>query len=109
MTRGKCFDTSAPLGPWLETELDLLDVAIRTTVNGTRRQEGSTRDLVFRVPHLVAYASRVMTLEPGDVIATGTPAGVGELRIGDTVEVEVEGVGVLCNTVVRGSSEAAIG
>lgn len=108
-TRGKCFDTSAPLGPWLETELDLLDVAIRTTVNGTRRQEGSTRDLVFRVPHLVAYASRVMTLEPGDVIATGTPAGVGELRIGDTVEVEVEGVGVLCNTVVRGSSEAAIG
>lgn len=108
-TRGKCFDTSAPLGPWLETELDLLDVGVRTTVNGERRQDGSTRDLIFRVSHLVAHASRVMTLEPGDVIATGTPAGVGELRIGDTVEVEIDGVGVLTNTVVRGSRDALIG
>lgn len=108
-TRGKCFDTSAPLGPWLQTELDLLDVGVRTTVNGERRQDGSTRDLVFRVPHLVAYASRVMTLEPGDVIATGTPAGVGELRAGDTVDIEIDGIGTLTNTVLRGSSDAVLG
>ena len=108
-TRGKCFDTSAPLGPWLQTELDLLDVGVRTTVNGERRQDGSTRDLVFRVPHLVAYASRVMTLEPGDVIATGTPAGVGELRVGDTVDIEIDGIGTLTNTVLRGSSDAVLG
>ncbi|MFQ5425836.1 MAG: fumarylacetoacetate hydrolase family protein [Gaiellales bacterium] len=107
-TRGKCFDTSAPLGPWIETDLDLLDVPVRTYVNGELRQDGSTRDLVFRVPHLVAHASRVMTLEPGDVIATGTPAGVGELRVGDTVEVEVGDAGRLSNRVVHGDDAQRI-
>jgi len=97
-TRGKAFDASAPLGPWLATDIDAA-VAVRTWVNDELRQDGTTRDLVFRIEHLVAYASRVMTLEVGDVIATGTPAGVGELKIGDQVVVEVEGVGRLTNTV----------
>ncbi len=108
-TRGKAFDTSAPLGPWLATELDAHDVTVRTWVNGELRQDGTTRDLVFRVEHLVAYVSRVMTLEPGDVIATGTPAGVGELVRGDLVEVEVSGIGRLGNRVIDAPTEAVIG
>ncbi len=98
-TRGKAFDASAPLGPWLATELDPRDSMVRTWVNGELRQDGSTRDLVFRVEHLIAYVSRVMTLEPGDVIATGTPSGVGELKVGDEVEVEIGRIGRLRNTV----------
>ena len=108
-TRGKAFDTSAPLGPWLATELDAHDVTVRTWVNGELRQDGTTRDLVFRIEHLVAYVSRVMTLEPGDVIATGTPSGVGELKLGDTVDVEVSGIGRLSNIVVAAPRDAVIG
>jgi len=107
-TRGKAFDTSAPLGPWLASDLDAHDVTVRTWVNGELRQDGTTRDLVFRIEHLVAYVSRVMTLEPDDVIATGTPSGVGELKIGDVVDVEVSGVGKLTNTVVAAPSDAVI-
>ena len=107
-TRGKAFDASAPLGPWLATELDAHDVSVRTWVNGELRQDGTTRDLVFRIEHLVAYVSRVMTLEPGDVIATGTPSGVGELQIDDVVEVEVAGIGRLSNTVVGAPTDASI-
>ena len=107
-TRGKAFDGSAPLGPWLATELDAHDVSVRTWVNGELRQDGTTRDLVFRVEHLIAYISRVMTLEPGDVIATGTPAGVGELRVGDIVDVEVGGIGKLTNTVVKAPADTVI-
>lgn len=107
-TRGKAFDTSAPLGPWLATELDAHNVTVRTRVNGELRQDGTTRDLVFRIEHLVAYVSRVMTLEVGDVIATGTPSGVGELKIGDVVEVEVSGIGTLKNTVVAAPTDAMI-
>lgn len=98
-TRGKAFDASAPLGPWLETELDPDATRVRTWVNGELRQDGETSLMVFRVPHLVATISRIMTLEPGDVIATGTPAGVGEIRVGDTVEIEVDGIGRLANAV----------
>ena len=98
-TRAKGFDTFCVLGPWIETDLrpEHLDVSCR--VNGELRQAGNTADLAFDIPTLVAYASSVMTLEPGDVIMTGTPAGVGPLLPGDRVAVEVSGIGVLENPV----------
>jgi len=99
--RAKGFDTSCPLGPWIETELDVEDVAVRSRVNGEPRQDGRTRDLVFDIPFLVSYISEAFTLLPGDVILTGTPAGVGLIDQGDRVECEVEGIGVLSNPVVR--------
>lgn len=98
-TRAKSFDTFCPLGPYIVTELDPSDLKIETSVNGDIRQSGRTSDMAFPVSFLVRYISRVMTLEPGDVIATGTPSGVGPLRNGDAVEVFVEGIGVLRNTV----------
>lgn len=98
-TRSKGFDTFCPLGPWIETEFAAADALITCTVNGQMRQMASTRDMVFPVRRLVAYISSVMTLSPGDVILTGTPAGVGELRNGDEVEVEIENLGRLVNPV----------
>lgn len=98
-TRGKGFDTFLPLGPWIETDLDPSDALITCSVNGQLRQMGSTRDMIFPVPSLVAFISSVMTLEPGDVILTGTPAGVGPLLDGDQVQVEIEGIGTLSNPV----------
>jgi 2-keto-4-pentenoate hydratase/2-oxohepta-3-ene-1,7-dioic acid hydratase in catechol pathway len=98
-TRAKGFDTFCPVGPCLVTGLDLSRLAVIGRVNGEVRQRGSTADLIFDVPYLVWFVSRVMTLLPGDIISTGTPAGVGPLAAGDVVEVEVEGVGVLRNTV----------
>ncbi|HEY71397.1 MAG TPA: fumarylacetoacetate hydrolase family protein [Anaerolineae bacterium] len=98
-TRGKGFDTFCPLGPWIETELDPADVMVTCLVNGQLRQMASTRDMVFPVTQLVGFISSVMTLEPGDVILTGTPAGVGPLVDGDEVSVEIEGVGTLINPV----------
>jgi 2-keto-4-pentenoate hydratase/2-oxohepta-3-ene-1,7-dioic acid hydratase in catechol pathway len=97
-TRGKGFDTFCPLGPWIETELDPADTLITCSVEGQMRQMGSTRDMIFDIPHLIAFISSVMTLEAGDVIMTGTPAGVGSLLDGDEVQVEIEGIGVLTNT-----------
>ncbi|MFC0041289.1 fumarylacetoacetate hydrolase family protein [Actinomadura rayongensis] len=99
-TRAKGFDTFCPLGPWIETELDPSDVALTTRVNGETRQDARTSQLLHAIPDLVAYVSQVMTLLPGDVILTGTPAGVGPLEIGDEVTVTVEGVGDLTNRVV---------
>jgi 2-keto-4-pentenoate hydratase/2-oxohepta-3-ene-1,7-dioic acid hydratase in catechol pathway len=99
-TRAKGFDTFCPLGPWIETVLDPADVAITTTVNGDVRQSGRTSLMVHDVPAIVSYVSGVMTLLPGDVILTGTPAGVGPLAVGDQVTVAVEGVGALTNRVV---------
>lgn len=98
-SRAKGFDTFCPLGPWIETELDITDLAVRCRVNGELRQDGRTRDLVFPLDELIAHVSAVMTLEPGDVLLTGTPAGVGPLQPGDRVAVEVEGIGVLENSV----------
>jgi 2-keto-4-pentenoate hydratase/2-oxohepta-3-ene-1,7-dioic acid hydratase in catechol pathway len=99
--RAKGFDTFCPLGPAIDTELDPAEgLAITARVNGDIRQEGSTADLVFGVGEIVAFVASVMTLLPGDVILTGTPAGVGPIIPGDRVEVEVEGVGVLMNPVV---------
>lgn len=94
-TRAKGFDTFCPLGPWIETDLDPADALITCTVNGNLRQMASTRDMIFPVWEIVAFVSSVMSLEPGDVILTGTPAGVGPLKPGDEVTVEIEGIGVL--------------
>ncbi len=98
-TRGKGFDTFCPLGPWIDTDLDPADALITCSVNGQLRQMGSTRDLVFPVYELVAFTSSIMTLEPGDVILTGTPSGVGPLVEGDEVTVEIDGIGSLTNRV----------
>ena len=98
-TRGKGFDTFCPLGPWIETEFEPADALITCHVNGEMRQMASTRDMVFSVRQLIAFASSVMTLEPGDLLLTGTPAGVGPLLPGDEVVVTVEGIGSLGNPV----------
>ena len=98
-TRGKGFDTFCPFGPWIETEFDPSDAVITCKVSGQPRQMASTRDMVFNVNMLVAFISSVMTLEPGDIIFTGTPAGVGPLKPGDNVEIEIEGLGKLVNPV----------
>lgn len=98
-TRAKGFDTFCPFGPWIDTEFDPADSVVTCRVNGQMRQMASTRDMVFNVGVLIAYISSVMTLDPGDLIFTGTPAGVGELKHGDEVLVEVEGLGVLKNPV----------
>ena len=98
-TRSKGFDTFCPLGPWIETEFDPADALLTCHVNGDMRQMSSTRDMVFSVRQLIAFASTIMTLEPGDVILTGTPAGVGPLIPGDIVEVSIEGLGTLRNPV----------
>ena len=98
-TRGKGFDTFCPLGPVIETDPDLTDARLVTRVNGEVRQEGRTSQLIHSLAKIVSYASQAFTLLPGDVILTGTPAGVGRLEAGDTVEVEIEGIGTLRNTV----------
>jgi 2-keto-4-pentenoate hydratase/2-oxohepta-3-ene-1,7-dioic acid hydratase in catechol pathway len=97
--RAKGFDTFCPIGPHIETRLDPADVLVETHVNGTRRQSGSTSLMIHPVAFLIRWISRMMTLQPGDIIATGTPAGVGPLVAGDVVEVSVAGVGVLSNPV----------
>jgi 2-keto-4-pentenoate hydratase/2-oxohepta-3-ene-1,7-dioic acid hydratase in catechol pathway len=98
-SRAKGFDTFCPLGPWIETELDWRQQQVQCLVNGQVRQSGHTRDMVFGVPELLAYVSAVMTLEPGDVLMTGTPSGVGPLAAGDRVVVAVSGIGVLENDI----------
>lgn len=102
-TRGKGFDTFCPLGPWIETDLDPADVLVQTRVNGEMRQMASTREMIFPVEQLLAFISSVMTLQPGDVVLTGTPAGIGPLLPKDVVEVSVEGIGILQNTVTSSS------
>lgn len=100
-TRAKGFDTFCPLGPWIDTDADPTDgLTVRCTVNGTLRQDGTTADLVFGVAQLVAYCSAFATLLPGDVLLTGTPAGVGPLADGDTVTIDIEGLGELTNPCV---------
>ncbi|MBT2487532.1 fumarylacetoacetate hydrolase family protein [Streptomyces sp. ISL-96] len=99
--RAKGFDTSCPLGPWVETDLDPGDLAIQCTVNGEQRQLGRTSDMVRSVEDLIVHISEAMTLLPGDVILTGTPAGVGPLNVGDEVAVTIEGIGTLTNKVIK--------
>jgi len=98
-TRAKGFDTFCSFGPWIDTEFDPSDAVVTCRVNGQMRQLASTRDMVFNIATLVAYITSVMTMEPGDLIFTGTPAGVGGLKDGDQVEVEIEGLGALKNPV----------
>ena len=98
-TRGKSFDTFCPVGPWIETDIDPRSVAVETRLNGEVKQKGNTADMAFPVSFLIRYISDIMTLYPGDLIATGTPAGVSRMKHGDTVEVEVQGIGVLRNRV----------
>jgi 2-keto-4-pentenoate hydratase/2-oxohepta-3-ene-1,7-dioic acid hydratase in catechol pathway len=100
-TRAKGFDSFCPLGPWIDTEADVSDVEVTCTVGDQVRQRGRTKDLIFDIPTLVSYVSHVMTLLPGDVILTGTPAGVGPLTDGDTVTVAIDGLGALSNPVVN--------
>jgi 2-keto-4-pentenoate hydratase/2-oxohepta-3-ene-1,7-dioic acid hydratase in catechol pathway len=99
-TRAKGFDSFCPIGPRVVQGLDPRDLRITTRVNGIVKQDSSTSDLIFDVPALIAFVSRHMTLEPGDLISTGTPAGVGNLAVGDVVEVEIEGIGILRNPVI---------
>lgn len=98
-TRAKGFDTFCPFGPVLETDLDLKRVTVETFVNGAKKQSAPTTDMLFSVDAIIRWVSRVMTFEPGDIIATGTPSGVGPLAAGDVVEVVVSGVGTLRNPV----------
>jgi len=100
-TRGKSFDTFCPVGPWIETDIDPQNVTVETRLNGELKQKGNTADMAFPVAFLIRYISDIMTLYPGDLIATGTPAGVSRMKPGDTVEVEVSGIGKLVNRVVE--------
>lgn len=98
-TRGKSFDTFCPVGSVIETELDVSDIRVTTRVNGEVRQEGRTSQMVFPVDFLIRYISNQMTLNAGDIIATGTPSGVSKMVSGDVCEIEIEGIGILRNTV----------
>ncbi|MBK6751884.1 MAG: fumarylacetoacetate hydrolase family protein [Acidobacteria bacterium] len=98
-TRGKSFDTFCPIGPHIETELDITNISVVCRVNGEVKQYGRTSQMVFPVAHLIRYISNMMTLIAGDVIATGTPSGVSRMVNGDVCEVEIEGIGVLRNTL----------
>lgn len=100
-TRAKGFDTFCSFGPWIDTEFNPADAVVTCRVNGQMRQMASTRDMVFNVGVLIAYVSSIMTLEPGDLLFTGTPAGVGKLKDNDEVEVEIEGLGKLANIVTK--------
>ncbi len=99
-TRGKGHDTFGPIGPCIETELDPGNVNVSTYLNGELKQQGNTSDLIFSVPEIISFISGVMTLLPGDVIATGTPSGIGAMKPGDIVEIRINPVGVLKNYVV---------
>jgi 2-keto-4-pentenoate hydratase/2-oxohepta-3-ene-1,7-dioic acid hydratase in catechol pathway len=100
-TRAKGFDTFAPLGPWIETEIpDPDNLSVEAYLNGERRQHSHTGNMVFGVARLISFISHIMTLLPGDVIATGTPSGIGPMRVGDVIEIRVEGIGALRNQIV---------
>ncbi len=104
-TRAKSFDTFAPIGPCIQTELDPGNVYVETYLNGELKQRGNTSDLIFTVPELINFISNVMTLLPGDIIATGTPSGIGPMYPGDTVEIKIEPIGTLRNYVVKNSPD----
>jgi 2-keto-4-pentenoate hydratase/2-oxohepta-3-ene-1,7-dioic acid hydratase in catechol pathway len=101
-TRAKSFDTFCPLGPKIASNIDPTNLKIETRVNGKLRQSSNTKNMIFDVLELVSFVSSVMTLLPGDIIITGTPPGVGPMQAGDTVEVEIEGIGILMNKVING-------
>jgi 2-keto-4-pentenoate hydratase/2-oxohepta-3-ene-1,7-dioic acid hydratase in catechol pathway len=98
-TRAKSFDSFCPLGPHIETEINPNNLTVKLSVNGAIKQLSSTSDMIFGIERLVSFVSDVMTLMPGDIVATGTPRGVGPLKRGDSVDIEIEGIGCLCNKV----------
>lgn len=100
-TRAKSFDTFCPTGPWIETELDPDNVLVESYLNGERRQSSRTAEFIFKVDELVSFISGIMTLNPGDLILTGTPSGIGPMKKGDEVEVRIEGIGSLKNRVIE--------
>ena len=100
-TRAKSFDTFCPVGPWIETDLDPKDLAVESFLNGEQRQASRTSQFIFPVDVLVSFISKIMTLFPGDLILTGTPAGIGPMKPGDEIEVRIEGIGSLKNTVQK--------
>jgi 2-keto-4-pentenoate hydratase/2-oxohepta-3-ene-1,7-dioic acid hydratase in catechol pathway len=106
-TRAKGYDSFCPLGPWIETTVDPSDLRLVTRVNGAVKQDGRTSQMIFDLPAQIAFISQIMTLLPGDVILTGTPAGVGPIVDGDLVTVEIEGIGTLSNPVTRGTPAAS--
>jgi 2-keto-4-pentenoate hydratase/2-oxohepta-3-ene-1,7-dioic acid hydratase in catechol pathway len=113
-TRAKGFDSFAPLGPWIETDLaglglDPADLAISCTVDGEKRQQGRTSQMIFGIPTLISYISQIMTLLPGDVVLTGTPSGVGPIRPGQRVECTIEGLGTLTNGVAAADAVSTAG
>lgn len=99
-TRAKSFDTFAPIGPWIDTDYDPREATVESVLNGMVMQSGNTRDMIFEVPKLISFISRIMTLNPGDVVMTGTPPGVGPMQPGDMIQVNISGLGVLTNTIV---------
>ncbi len=98
-TRAKSFDTFSPIGPWIQTEVEYNACDIKLILNGRVMQQSNTSNLIFNVEHLISFISQVMTLYPGDVVATGTPSGIGPLKSGDMVQVQIEGIGTLTNYV----------
>lgn len=102
-TRGKGFDTFCAVGPWMvpKDDVDFATLGVRTLLNGEKRQEGHVNQLIFNVGVIIEYVTRFLTLEPGDLIATGTPEGVGPMKPGDTVSIEIDGIGVLTNRVIK--------
>jgi 2-keto-4-pentenoate hydratase/2-oxohepta-3-ene-1,7-dioic acid hydratase in catechol pathway len=98
-TRAKSFDTFCPVGPWIETDLDPGDLLVESYLNGERRQSSRTSQFIFTIERLVSFISHIMTLEPGDLVITGTPAGIGPMQAGDEIEVRIEGIGSLKNIV----------
>jgi len=98
-TRGKGFDTFCPMGPWIVTDLDKKEQDIRAILNGEIKQSSNTRYFIYSIAKLISFISQVMTINPGDVIMTGTPEGVGPMKSGDNIVIEVEGIGQLCNAV----------
>jgi 2-keto-4-pentenoate hydratase/2-oxohepta-3-ene-1,7-dioic acid hydratase in catechol pathway len=98
--RSKSFDTFAPIGPWIVDGIDPHRLSIETRLNGKVKQQSNTNDLIFKIDEIVAFVSQVMTLNPGDVIATGTPSGIGPMNPGDTVKIKIQKIGTLSNKVV---------
>ncbi len=99
-TRAKSFDTFCPLGPWIETDLDPRDLLVEAYLNGERKQSSRTSQFIFTIDRVVSFISRIMTLNPGDLVITGTPSGIGPMKPGDEIEVRIEGVGSLKNIVI---------
>ena len=102
-TRGKGFDTFCAVGPWMiaKEDVELNELRVRTRLDGELKQDGAVRDMMFPVGAIISFVSEFMTLEPGDLIATGTPPGVGPMQPGSNIQVEIEGIGVLRNSVVK--------